>query len=77
MYKEQGELQKCADTALRAVELGRENRADYKLIAKAFSRAALACKEMEVSAVVSGRAKRNGWVAAGRWLPAIQPKDGA
>ena len=56
MYKEQGELQKCADTALRAVELGRENRADYKLIAKAFSRAALACKEMEVSAVVSGRA---------------------
>ena len=52
MYKEQGELEKCAATALEAVELGRENRADYKLIAKAFSRCALAYKEMEVS--VSG-----------------------
>ena len=48
MYKEQGELQKCAETSLKAVEVGRENRADYKLIAKAFSRCALAYKEMEV-----------------------------
>ena len=48
MYKEQGEFKKCAETSLKAVEVGRENRADYKLIAKAFARAALAYKEMEV-----------------------------
>lgn len=47
VYKEQAEFQKCAETSLKAVELGRENRADYKLIAKAFSRCALAYKEMK------------------------------
>ncbi|KAF0293192.1 Stress-induced-phosphoprotein 1 [Amphibalanus amphitrite] len=44
---EQKNYEECAKTALKAVEVGRANRADYKLIAKAFSRAALAYRQDE------------------------------
>ncbi|XP_037072255.1 stress-induced-phosphoprotein 1-like [Pollicipes pollicipes] len=47
VHLEDGQYQKCIDTSLKAVELGRENRADYKLIAKAFSRCALAYSKMQ------------------------------
>ncbi|GFR95351.1 stress-induced-phosphoprotein 1-like [Elysia marginata] len=38
VYFEQGEFDKCIKTCEEAVETGRENRADFKLIAKALSR---------------------------------------
>jgi len=46
VYFEQKEFQKCIDECLSAVELGRENRADYKLIAKAFARAGNAYRKL-------------------------------
>lgn len=38
VYYEQGELDKCIKTCEEAVEIGRENRVDFKLIAKALTR---------------------------------------
>lgn len=38
VYFEQKEYKKCIEQCEKAVEVGRENRADFKLIAKAFSR---------------------------------------
>lgn len=38
VYFEQGEYQKCIETCDKAVEEGRDLRADYKVIAKAFGR---------------------------------------
>jgi len=39
VYFEQGAFQECVGVCMEAVEVGRSNRADFKLIAKAFSRA--------------------------------------
>ena len=46
VYFEQKEYEKCVKECLDAVEIGRENRADYKLIAKAFTRAGNAYRKM-------------------------------
>jgi len=44
---EQEELDKCIELSLKAVEVGRENRADFKLIAKALARCASAYVKQE------------------------------
>ncbi|XP_063242051.1 stress-induced-phosphoprotein 1 [Bacillus rossius redtenbacheri] len=46
VYFEQKEYQKCIEHCEKAVEVGRENRADFKLIAKAFTRMGNAFKKM-------------------------------
>lgn len=38
VYSEQKEYEKCIKECEKAIEIGRENRADFKLIAKAFTR---------------------------------------
>ncbi|KAG8037411.1 hypothetical protein G9C98_005621 [Cotesia typhae] len=38
VYFEQKEYQKCIEQCEKAIDIGRENRADFKLIAKAFTR---------------------------------------
>ncbi|XP_012233387.1 stress-induced-phosphoprotein 1 [Linepithema humile] len=47
VYFEQKEYEKCIDQCSKAIEVGRENRADFKLIAKAFTRIGHAYKKME------------------------------
>lgn len=34
VHYEQGEYEKCIEVCLKAVEVGREHRADFKLVAK-------------------------------------------
>ncbi|XP_076765953.1 stress-induced phosphoprotein 1 [Xylocopa sonorina] len=46
VYFEQKEYEKCISQCEMAIEVGRENRADFKLIAKAFTRIGHAYKKM-------------------------------
>ncbi|XP_014250313.1 stress-induced-phosphoprotein 1 isoform X2 [Cimex lectularius] len=47
VYFEQKEYDKCIKECEKGIEIGRENRADFKLIAKAFTRIGNAYKKME------------------------------
>ncbi|KAG4067603.1 hypothetical protein HA402_005375 [Bradysia odoriphaga] len=47
VYFEQKDYEKCIYTCEKGIEIGRENRADFKLTAKAFSRIGNAYKKME------------------------------
>jgi len=47
VYFEQKEYEKCITQCEKAIDIGRENRADFKLIAKAFTRIGHAYKKME------------------------------
>ncbi|RLU23036.1 hypothetical protein DMN91_005314 [Ooceraea biroi] len=47
VYFEQKEYERCIAQCEKAIEVGRENRADFKLIAKAFTRIGHAYKKME------------------------------
>ena len=49
MFFEQKNFDQCIEVCEKAIEIGRENRADFKLIAKAFVRIANAYKQKEVS----------------------------
>lgn len=48
VYFEQKDYKTCIEQCEKAVDVGRENRADFKLIAKAFSRIGNAYKKLEV-----------------------------
>ncbi|CAK1600586.1 unnamed protein product [Parnassius mnemosyne] len=47
VYFEQKDYEKCIKECEKAIDIGRENRADFKLIAKAFTRIGNAYKKME------------------------------
>lgn len=47
VYFEQKEFEKCIETCEKGIEIGRENRADFKLIAKSFSRIGNAYRKLE------------------------------
>jgi len=47
VYFEQKDFKRCIVECERAIEIGRENRADFKLIAKAFTRIGNAYKKLE------------------------------
>lgn len=47
VYFEQKEYEKCISECEKGIEIGRENRADYKLISKAFSRIGNAYRKLE------------------------------
>lgn len=47
VYFEQKEYQKCIEQCEKAIEIGRENRADFKLIAKSFMRIGNAYKRLK------------------------------
>lgn len=46
VYFEQKEYEKCIEECKKGIEIGRENRADFKLIAKSFSRIGNAYRKM-------------------------------
>lgn len=48
VYFEQKEFEKCIELCTRAVDVGRENRADFKLIAKAYTRIGNSYKKLKV-----------------------------
>lgn len=49
MHFERKDYETCIEQCQKAVEIGRENRADFKLIAKAFARIGNAYKRLNVS----------------------------
>lgn len=47
VYFEKKEFEKCGEVCAKAVEVGRENRADFKLIAKAYNRMGNAFRKLD------------------------------
>jgi len=47
VFFEQKEFQKCIDECMKAIEVGRENRSDFKIIARALARMATAYTKLD------------------------------